>query len=472
MLETNAKYEGTDVNFTLATQTGVSKKDAKPSDPQPKMQLTPEEQDIYDGKKGDLLQKAMKTVVTYGEWFGAEKLVDLNGPVHMALSWGSGAIEPFLEIYEKFIYAGIKTYKPFTANPTPMDHEHLDPGPEKRKIFDETYTNQERLTEDLLKLGLVDRDSFDCTSYLPEAGNTPKTGDYLAWTESSAINFANSVLGAKTNRNSVGLDMMCNLLGKAPIFGLMTDEGRKAKWLIDVRTKKIPRGMLLGSAIGLKVIEDVPYIAGIDKYLEEFNEEQKLSYLKDMGAATASNGAVGLYHVEGVTPEAIEQGRDLLVDDYQTYVIDDAELDRIYDSYPDMWPEDAEPQQIFAGCPHFTVEQLRWGAERLEKGLKQAGISKPALPLYLFAGKKVAEAFVKRYPKEAKFLEDCGVTIAHNCPVMYMQTPTMDEGAIVTSSNKCRVYSIARFFFDDALMHIITTGKLPKEYLKEQEKYE
>ena len=472
MLATNAKYEGTDVNFTLATQTGVSKKDAKPSDPQPKMQLTTEEQDIYDGKKGDLLQKAMKTVVTYGEWFGAEKLVDLNGPVHMALSWGSGAIEPFLEIYEKFIDAGIKTYKPFTANPTPMEHENLDPGPEKRKIFDETYTNQERLTEDLLKLGLVDRDSFDCTSYLPEPGNTPKTGDYLAWTESSAINFANSVLGAKTNRNSVGLDMMCNLLGKAPIFGLMTDEGRKAKWLIDVRTKKIPRGMLLGSAIGLKVIEDVPYIAGIDKYLEEFNEEQKISYLKDMGAATASNGAVGLYHVEGATPEAIEQGRDLLVDDYQTYVIDDAELDRIYNSYPDMWPEDAVPQQVFAGCPHFTVEQLRWGTERLEKGLKQAGISKPALPVYLFAGKKVAKAFVKRYPKEAKFLEECGATIAHNCPLMYMQTPTMDEGAIATSSNKCRVYSIARFFFDDALMHIITTGKLPKEYLKEQEKYE
>ena len=91
-----ARIEGTDVNFTLATQTGVSKKDAKPSDPQPKMQLTPEEQEIYDGKKGELWQKAMKTVVAYGEMFGATKLVTLTGTCHMAMSWGNKSIEPNL----------------------------------------------------------------------------------------------------------------------------------------------------------------------------------------------------------------------------------------------------------------------------------------------------------------------------------------------------------------------------------------
>jgi len=467
-----ATVEGADANLTLSTQTGVSKKDAKPSDPQPKMKLTPEEQEIYDGKKGDILQKAMKTIVGYGEWFGAEKLVDLNGPVHMALSWGSGSIDPLLEIYEQIIDAGIKTYRPFTANPTPMDHENHPPAPEKRKEFDETYSNQDRLVEDLLKLGLMDRDSFSCSSYLPEAGNTPKKGEYLAWTESSAINYSNSVIGSKTNRNSVGMDMLCNILGKAPLFGLLTDEGRKAKWLIDVRTKKIPRGMVLGSAIGLKVLEDVPYIIGIDKYLDEFNEEQKISYLKDMGATTASNGAVGLYHVEGATPEAIDQGRDLLVDNYQTYVVDDEELDRIYHSYPNLWPEDAKPEQVFVGCPHFTVEQLRWSSKKLEEGLKEAGVSKPALPVYLFAGKKVSDAFAKRYPKEAKYFEDVDVKIAHMCPVMYMQTPVISDEPIITSSNKCRVYSIARFFYDKNLMHIITTGKLPQEYNKEDEKYE
>jgi predicted aconitase len=466
-----ANLEGTDVNLTLTTQTGVSKKDAKSSDPQPKMKLTFEEQEIYDGKKGDLMQKALKSVVQYGEWFGADKLVDLNGPVHMAMSWGSAAIEPFLEIYDKFAEAGMKTYKPFTSDPKPMDHENLDPGEEKRKSVAETYPNQDRLEKLYLKLGLVDSDSWSCASYLPEAGNAPSKGDNIAWTESSAINFVNSILGARTNRNSMGIDMMCNILGKAPYFGLMTDEGRKAKWIIDVKTTKRPVGMLLGSAIGLKVLEEVPYVVGLDKFLEDLDEEKKISYLKDMGAATASNGAVGLYHVEGITPEAKDQGRDLLVENYQTYVIDDAELDRIYDSYPDLWPDHNKgPERLFVGCPHLTVEQLRFSSEKIEAGLNQAGISKPALPVYLFAGKKVRDAFVERYPKEAKYLEEIDVNITHNCPMMYLQTPKQSEELIVTNSNKCRVYSTARFFFDDSLMKVLTTGKLPTEYLKEQSK--
>jgi len=473
MAEEFAKYIGADVNFTLTTQTGVSKKDAKPSDPQPKMKLTAEEQEIYDGKKGPLLQKLMKSVVVYGEMFGADKLVDLTGPVHMALAWGSKGVIPLLEIFEQLVDAGLKTYKPFTADPKVMDYEHNLPGPDKRKLFEETYSEQERLEGLLLKLGLIDSDSFSCSTYLPEVGNAPKKGDYMAWTESSAINYTNSAIGSRTNRNSIGLDMMCNILGKAPYFGLMTDEGRKAKWLIDVRTTKKPVGMLLGSAIGLKVMEDVPYIAGIEGFLNELNEEQRTSYLKDMGATTASNGAVGLYHIEGITPEAKDQGRDLLVENYQTYVIDDAELERVYDSYPDLWPDHNKgPKQVFIGCPHLTVDQLRYSAERIEQGLKDAGLSKTALPVSLFAGKKVTDAFVKRYPKESKFFDDIGAKIVHGCPPMYLTGPGMKDELTITSSNKCRVYSLARFFFDESLLEIILTGKLPQGYLKEQSQNE
>ena len=165
-----ASMEGTDVNFTLATGTGVSKKDAKPSDPQPQMKLTPEEQEIYDGKKGPVLQKIMKTVVKYGELFGAEKLVDLDGPAHMAMSWGSVAVEPYLDIYDQFVEAGLKTYRPFTTDPKPMDLEHLDPGTdEKRQAVAETYPNQDRLDKIYRKLGLIDGDnSYSCACYLPE----------------------------------------------------------------------------------------------------------------------------------------------------------------------------------------------------------------------------------------------------------------------------------------------------------------
>lgn len=178
----------------------------------------------------------------------------------------------------------------------------------------------------------MDPDAFTCTCYMDEVGNTPKMGEVLSWSESSAVVYANSVLGARCNRNSGIIDLMGSVVGYVPYFGLLTDDGRKADWVVEIKTSK-PEAQLLGSAIGMKVMEDVPYIVGLDSWLGELNEDTK-TYLKDFGAATASNGAVGLYHVEGITPEAVEQGRALVRENAQTYVIDDAELQRIYESYP------------------------------------------------------------------------------------------------------------------------------------------
>ena len=121
------------------------------------------------------------------------------------------------------------------------------------------------------------------------------------------------------------------ICGFVPRFGLLTDEGRRAKWIVDIRTSKKPEAQLLGSAIGMKVMEDVPYIRGLDRWLGTLDEDAR-AYLKDMGAAAASNGAVGLYHVAGITPEAVAQGESLILPDAQVYVIDDAELARVYDS--------------------------------------------------------------------------------------------------------------------------------------------
>jgi hypothetical protein len=142
----------------------------------------------------------------------------------------------------------------------------------------------------------------------------------------------------------------------------MTDDGRKAKWLIEVKTEGEPPWSVLGSAIGMKVTEDVPYVSGVDKYLGQV-DNVSMGKLKDMGAATATNGAVGLYHVENITPDALEQGRKLLAEGYQTYVIDDAELERVRKSYPNLWTKkDATPTRAFIGCPHNSFHQLYdWG---------------------------------------------------------------------------------------------------------------
>ena len=188
------------------------------------------------------------------------------------------------------------------------------------------YTKQDFYEKQLEKLGLMDKNAFTCTCYMDQVGNQPKKGDILSWAESSAVVYANSVLGARCNRNSGIIDIMGSIVGYVPYFGLLTDEGRKATWVVKVNTTKKPEAQLLGSAIGMKVMEDVPYVVGLDKWIgNELNDTAK-AYLKDFGAATASNGAVGLYHIENLTPEAVELGEALIAEGAKEYVIDDAEL--------------------------------------------------------------------------------------------------------------------------------------------------
>jgi predicted aconitase len=224
---------------------------------------------------------------------------------------------------------------------------------------------------------------------------------------------------------------------------------------------------MVGSAIGLKVLESVPYIVGLDKLVNALPDKDKIGYLKDLGAATASNGAVGLYHMEGITPEAKDQGRALLAEGHQTYVIDWNELKRVYDSYPILWPEDfkdATPDKVFIGCPVNTRGQLEYYGKKIIDGLKDAGKSKVAVPTYLFAHQLVADAFRDGNKELAKQLDAAGVSIALNCcPMMYLSTPKQSEELIVTNSNKTRVYSTARFFPDFELIQITATGKIPEK---------
>ena len=181
-------------------------------------------------------------------------------------------------------------------------------------------------------------------------GNKPKQGEVLSWAESSAVVYANSVLGARCNRNSGMIELMGSIAGCVPYFGFLTDDGRKADWIVEVRTTKKPEPQLLGSAIGMKVMEQVPYVKGLDKWLGTEINDDAIAYLKDFGAATASNGAVGLYHIEHLTPEAVQQGEALIRDGAPVYVIDDAELQRGRESDPCVWKNrNAKPKLSFKG---------------------------------------------------------------------------------------------------------------------------
>lgn len=426
------------------------------------MKLTNEQQDILEGKQGEVLAQIMKTLVRYGELFGADSMVPVTGPYnHLVTSFGLKALTPVYELMDKLIETGNLSKQKFSADPLPLD-ANVPSSFLQDFIFKHfMYSKQEAYEKQLEKLGIMEKNAYTCTCYMEEVGNTPAIGDVLSWAESSAVVYANSVLGARCNRNSGIIDLMGSVLGYVPNFGLLTDEGRKANWIVKIETTKKPEAQLLGSAIGMKVMADVPYIVGLDQWLGGQLDESAKTYLKDFGAATASNGAVGLYHVENMTPEAVKYGQELVKEGAKVYVVDDAELERVYANYPVIWKKkDAKPKLCFMGCPHMSLDQLTDWTKKIQEGLKKEGRSKVCIPTVFTA----APAVLKKFEETpyAAILKETGVITSYICPLMYMNNPLSEKMPVITSSNKLRTYTSARYYTDDEILEQITKGGVSK----------
>ncbi len=422
------------------------------------MILTQEQQAILNGEKGETLAKVMKTLVMYGDAFGAEKLVPITSKYnHLVTSFGLKVMSPVYDLMQQLLDAGVASEQQFSVDPRPID-KNVPANFLQNLVFNKfMYTKQGFYEDQLEKLGLMNKNAFTCTCYMDEVGNVPQKGDVLSWAESSAVVYANSVLGARCNRNSGIIDIMGSIVGYVPYFGLLTDEGRKATWVVKVQTTKKPEAQLLGSAIGMKVMEDVPYVVGLENWLgTELNDAAK-AYLKDFGAATASNGAVGLYHIAGLTPEAVELGEALVAEGAKEYVIDDAELERVQKSYPVIWKNpDAAPKLCFVGCPHLSLEQLKDWTEKLEAALKKNGKKKVTVPTVFTAAPGVLESFANT--EYAARLKATGVITSYICPLMYMNNPLCKKMPVITSSNKLRTYTSARYYTDAEILTAITGG--------------
>ena len=424
------------------------------------MILTQEQQAILNGEKGETLAKVMKTLVMYGDAFGAEKLVPVTSKYnHLVTSFGLKMMTPVFDLMQQLIDAGAVSGQKFSVDPRPLD-KNVPANFLQNLVFNKfMYATQEIYEKQLKELGLMGDDAFTCTCYMDEVGNKPERGEVLSWAESSAVVYANSVLGARCNRNSGIMDIMGSIVGYVPYFGLLTDEGRKATWIVKIETEKKPEAQLLGSAIGMKVMEDVPYVYGLDKWLGNELDDAACTYLKDFGAATASNGAVGLYHIDGLTPEAKDMGESLIAEDAKVYVIDDAELERVKDNYPVMWKnENAKPKLCFMGCPHMSLQQLKDWTDKLDEGLKAAGNKKVQIPTVFTASPAVLKEFEKT--GYAVRLKAMGVITSYICPLMYMNNPLCKKMPVITSSNKLRTYTTARYYTDDEILATLTKGGL------------
>jgi predicted aconitase len=220
---------------------------------------------------------------------------------------------------------------------------------------------------------------------------------------------------------------------------------------------------LLGAAIGTKVLADVPFIVGLDHFLGPGLGEETVDYLREMGAACATYGAVGLCHVEGITPEAVDRGAALLLADHSTYVIDDQELQDQLASYPVVWPdEEAGPEKCLIGCPHLSLRQLRWWADSIHEALHEAKQNRLAVQTVVFAAPQVLERFkgeVEAYER----LKRAGVRLSVGCAETLFEGDVSAGAAIITNSNKLRAYSAARFFPDEELVEILVSGEMRPE---------
>jgi predicted aconitase len=379
---------------------------------------------------------------------------------------GAPWVTPVLEMFEEIADAGLKAFAPYTVNPFPLDLYSIGRDPVKRAMELEGYPLQGRLIGVHTRLGAVPLNLWSCACYLPEVGNAAEPGTVVTWAESSAVNYGNSVLGLRINRMATGMEVLCGIAGKVPVFGVLTDEGRMAKWHIDVRLSEEPHWGVLGGAIGMKVVEQVPFITGIDQWIGMDDGKPDLiavGKLKAMGSATASSGAVGLYHVESVTPEAIEQGRDLLVDDPQTYLIDDAELARVRESFANLWKDpNGDPNGVYLGCPHNTYDEMVSWAKRFDQALREKGQEKFAIPVIMASAPVVKDRLLDEHPVLYRDMLRAGIEYTTICAPAFQGLRGMaDVERGVTNSNKARFYSRLRLYDDDDLVEIALTGKVP-----------
>ncbi len=307
------------------------------------MKLTPYEQSLLEGAEGRGVQKAMEIVVALGRIYGAEDLVEVSSAQVAGVSYKNLG-EAGLEFLSDWAAQGARVRIPTTLNPAGLDlHSWHQLG------FDAEFAaEQQRVLETFAAMGIPP--SCTCTPYL--VGNTSKLGEHIAWAESSAVSFANSVLGARTNREGGPSALAAAIVGRTARYGLHLDANRRARLVVEVRcpVRSFSDFGALGILVGQQAHNRVPYLRGLD--VSRLAGSVGIDLLKTLGAAMAASGAVALYHIEGVTPESGEP--DIIVPDAEQITIADLTpgyraLDQSGHFAVDL---------VWFGCPHASLTEL------------------------------------------------------------------------------------------------------------------
>ncbi|NJE01108.1 aconitase X catalytic domain-containing protein [Thermococcus sp. JdF3] len=298
------------------------------------MYLTKEEELILAGEYGYALQKAMEILVALGEIYGAERLIPIKSAQIAGVSYKNIG-DAGMEFLRDFADAGAKVSVYTTLNPAGMGD-------------DEFMEKQREVLELYRRMGI--EITSTCTPYY--GANLPKFGDHIAWSESSAVSFANSILGARTNREGGPSSLAAAIVGRTPNYGLHLDENRKATVIVnvDAEVETFVDYAALGYHLGRTLGNDVPYLRGL--------KPERTELLKEMGAAMAASGSIALYHVEGETPEY----RTAIAEELETITVEDSDIRAMREEFRDDW---TDIDMILIGCPHASLGEVKEIAELL-----------------------------------------------------------------------------------------------------------
>jgi predicted aconitase len=299
------------------------------------MELTKQEQAMLDGKEGYAVRKSMEILTALGEIFGAKNLIEVGSVQVAGVSYhnlGDAGLE-FLN--ELAVDGRVKVLS--TLNPAGMDLENW----EQLGISHEFAQKQNLVIDAFQRMGILV--SCTCTPYL--IGNLPLYGEHVAWSESSAVTFANSVLGARTNREGGPSALAAAFVGKTPNYGLHLNENRVAEMHIQVNAvlSKLSDWGALGYAIGKKAENKIPYITGI--------KTADLDQLKSFCASVVTYGAKPLFYIKGITPSAEQQTQPK-----ETCIIEQADLKGAYDAINDQV---SDIDFVCVGCPHCSIKEIQ-----------------------------------------------------------------------------------------------------------------
>ena len=365
------------------------------------MYLTKHEEKILNGDKGEVMERMFRLLVRLGEIYNADKMIPVGSVQVAGVSYksiGDPGTEFLEDLASKNARVKVLTY----LNPAGMDLENW----EKLGFPKDFAKNQLRIMNAFKKMGIVITST--CTPYL--AGNLPRFREHIAWSESSAVSFSNSVIGARTNREGGPSALAAAICGVTPNYGLHLWENRQPTIKIKIDTNLTYNSDFgaLGYYVGKKVKNKIPYFTGI----KDANTDQ----LKALGAAMAASGAVALYHIEGLTPEAD------LVDkkNLETISVGKKEIKETYEKLN----TGKQPDIVIFGCPHASLREISTLADRLKgKHLKR--------PVWICTSRMVKEA-AERMGYNEIIAKAGGSIVADTCMVV---SPIEEMGYKTTGVN-------------------------------------